>query len=287
MTGGVSPESSEYLNRIKKETSRIQRRRASNQRASSVHGGDNNNVNEQRPQTSDPEGFPAAAASLGTAPAKSPSGPEEAAAATSLGESHKVQVEQTRLAGVLCAKNEPEVDEYEVLLQPRQELQEEADENRDPVLDLQSSDLRGESFSGGIGTNSASFEGPAPCRKMSSPMLVDDEDFRKQLIDEVLGKDAGDKVPMEKVVMIIWQYRDDPTVVRFMTRFVAKVRAWMIMVTHRVGTTELKPHVWSFTIYDLPVSPSVLVISLVPTVSFLALATCLMVLNSIYPNLRT
>lgn len=28
---------------------------------------------------------------------------------------------------------------------------------------------------------------------------------------------------MEKVVMIIWQFRDDPQVVKFMTRFVAKV----------------------------------------------------------------
>ena len=44
-----------------------------------------------------------------------------------------------------------------------------------------------------------------------------------RLIDEVLGKDAGDKVPIEKVVMIIWQFRDDPQVVKFMTRFVAKV----------------------------------------------------------------
>ena len=45
-----------------------------------------------------------------------------------------------------------------------------------------------------------------------------------RLIDEVLGHDSGDKVPMEKVVMLIWQFRDDPQVVKFMTRFVAKVR---------------------------------------------------------------
>lgn len=47
---------------------------------------------------------------------------------------------------------------------------------------------------------------------------------RHRLISEVLGKDAGDKVPIEKVVMIIWQFRDDPQVVKFMTRFVGKVR---------------------------------------------------------------
>jgi hypothetical protein len=52
----------------------------------------------------------------------------------------------------------------------------------------------------------------------------EDEDFQKKLIDEVLGKDAGDKVSMEKVVMIIWQFRDDKDVIKFMTRFVCKVR---------------------------------------------------------------
>jgi len=42
------------------------------------------------------------------------------------------------------------------------------------------------------------------------------------LVEEVLGPNSGDKVPMEKVVMIIWQFRDDPQVVTFMTRFVSK-----------------------------------------------------------------
>lgn len=45
-----------------------------------------------------------------------------------------------------------------------------------------------------------------------------------RLVEEVLGQDAGDKVPMEKVVMLIWQFRDDPSVVTFMARFMAKVR---------------------------------------------------------------
>jgi hypothetical protein len=43
-------------------------------------------------------------------------------------------------------------------------------------------------------------------------------------VDDVLGEGAGDKVPMEKVVMLIWQFRDDPAVVTFMARFMAKVR---------------------------------------------------------------
>jgi hypothetical protein len=43
------------------------------------------------------------------------------------------------------------------------------------------------------------------------------------LVDDVLGKGAGDKVPMEKVVMLIWQFRDDSSVVTFLARFIAKV----------------------------------------------------------------
>lgn len=46
--------------------------------------------------------------------------------------------------------------------------------------------------------------------------------FFPRLVEEVLGPKSGDKVPMEKVVMIIWQFRDDPQVVKFMTRFVSK-----------------------------------------------------------------
>lgn len=43
-----------------------------------------------------------------------------------------------------------------------------------------------------------------------------------RLVEEVLGPKSSDKVPIEKVVMIIWQFRDDPQVVKFMTRFVSK-----------------------------------------------------------------
>jgi len=48
------------------------------------------------------------------------------------------------------------------------------------------------------------------------------------LVDEVLGHDvdsaSSNKVPMDKVVMLLWQFRHDPAVVTFMARFVAKVR---------------------------------------------------------------
>jgi hypothetical protein len=50
---------------------------------------------------------------------------------------------------------------------------------------------------------------------------------KNSLVDDVLGQETGDKVPMEKVVMLIWAFRDDPTVVTFMARFVGKVRVAM------------------------------------------------------------
>lgn len=43
------------------------------------------------------------------------------------------------------------------------------------------------------------------------------------LVDDVLGHNAGDKVPMEKVVMLVWAFRDDPSVIKFMAQFVSKV----------------------------------------------------------------
>jgi hypothetical protein len=44
------------------------------------------------------------------------------------------------------------------------------------------------------------------------------------LVEEVLGSESSDKVPMEKVVMLLWQFRDDPSVITFMARFISKVR---------------------------------------------------------------
>jgi phosphatidylinositol 4-kinase A len=44
-----------------------------------------------------------------------------------------------------------------------------------------------------------------------------------RLVEDVLGETGNDeKVPMDKVVMLIWQFRDDPHVVTFMARFMAK-----------------------------------------------------------------
>ncbi|KAL3894431.1 MAG: hypothetical protein SGARI_007745, partial [Bacillariaceae sp.] len=65
---------------------------------------------------------------------------------------------------------------------------------------------------------------------MSSHLQEQHEAFRRKLIDDVLGDGASDRVPMEKVVMLIWQYRDDPQVVKFMTRFVAKCTIYMMFV---------------------------------------------------------
>lgn len=48
------------------------------------------------------------------------------------------------------------------------------------------------------------------------------EEFKSRLVNDVFGKDTHDKVQMEKVTMLIWQFRDDPGVVQFMAQFVAK-----------------------------------------------------------------
>mmetsp|Transcript_28768 Transcript_28768/g.81140 ORF Transcript_28768/g.81140 Transcript_28768/m.81140 type:complete len:1026 (-) Transcript_28768:71-3148(-) len=71
-------------------------------------------------------------------------------------------------------------------------------------------------------TESAHYEDPVPANQMSSHLKSKHEAFKARLIDDVLGTRADDKVPMEKVVMLIWQFRDDPQVVKFMTKFVAK-----------------------------------------------------------------
>ncbi|GAX10642.1 phosphatidylinositol 4-kinase A [Fistulifera solaris] len=48
------------------------------------------------------------------------------------------------------------------------------------------------------------------------------EVFKNRLVEEVLGSESSDKVPMEKVVMLLWQFRDDPSVITFMARFISK-----------------------------------------------------------------
>jgi hypothetical protein len=47
-------------------------------------------------------------------------------------------------------------------------------------------------------------------------------------VNDVFGKDQ-DRVQMEKVMMLLWQFRDDPTVVQFMAQFVAKVRVSCVL----------------------------------------------------------
>lgn len=47
------------------------------------------------------------------------------------------------------------------------------------------------------------------------------EEFKKQLVDDVFGINVEGKVEMEKVTMLIWQFRDDPNVVKFLAQFVA------------------------------------------------------------------
>lgn len=72
------------------------------------------------------------------------------------------------------------------------------------------------------GSESHTFQDPVPARNMSTHLKNEHETFKQKLVEEVLGPSSGDRVPMEKVVMIIWQFRDDPQVVTFMTRFVSK-----------------------------------------------------------------
>jgi hypothetical protein len=62
---------------------------------------------------------------------------------------------------------------------------------------------------------------------MKTP-LQKHEEFKNQLVHDVFGRDNKGRVPMEKVVMLIWQFRDDPAVVQFMAQFVGKVRCLFI-----------------------------------------------------------
>ena len=59
--------------------------------------------------------------------------------------------------------------------------------------------------------------------KMKSLNKRTNEEFKNQLVHDVFGRDNKGRVPMEKVAMLIWQFRDDPAVVQFMAQFVAKV----------------------------------------------------------------
>lgn len=56
----------------------------------------------------------------------------------------------------------------------------------------------------------------------SSSLPTELEKFKSSLVDDVFGKDNQGKVQIEKVVMLIWQFRDDHSVVAFMAQFVSK-----------------------------------------------------------------
>ena len=60
-------------------------------------------------------------------------------------------------------------------------------------------------------------------RSKSTTIKKANEEFKNQLVHDVFGRDNKGRVPMEKVAMLIWQFRDDPAVVQFMAQFVAKV----------------------------------------------------------------
>lgn len=69
-----------------------------------------------------------------------------------------------------------------------------------------------------------------PQLSSSSPAFRKHEEFKNQLVHDVFGRDNRGRVPMEKVTMLIWQFRDDPAVVQFMAQFVARVRFSMLCV---------------------------------------------------------
>lgn len=47
-------------------------------------------------------------------------------------------------------------------------------------------------------------------------------ELKSTLVNDVFSKDNEGKVPMDKVMILIWLFRDDPTVVQFMAHFVTK-----------------------------------------------------------------
>lgn len=61
--------------------------------------------------------------------------------------------------------------------------------------------------------------------------------INNRLVDDVFGKDNMGKVQMEKVVMLIWQFRDDANVIQFMAQFVAKVSFLHRFVQERYHST--------------------------------------------------
>lgn len=73
------------------------------------------------------------------------------------------------------------------------------------------------------GTAPTTAKQPVQPSHASSPAIRKHEEFKNQLVHDVFGRDNRGRVPMEKVTMLIWQFRDDPAVVQFMAQFVARV----------------------------------------------------------------
>jgi len=119
--------------------------------------------------------------------------------------------------------NSEEYDESEYLVAQRGDSIAEKNAFEDPPFKSQQQQKQQQKQQQSSSLNY--FTGIKKKPKMNSSefqIKQEEEAFQKKLIDEVLGKEAGDKVSMEKVMMIIWQFRDDKDVIKFMTRFVCK-----------------------------------------------------------------
>jgi hypothetical protein len=199
-SGDVVIDSDHYLNRIKNETNRIKQRQQ--------------RVYEEYIRQHHPESEQSLSPSVSRG--ETTANQEQQSRTTSQTRQHSL-VAKTRES---ISSWRPDIDEQEdsasVVLQPpdrRGESSSKLDAEQSPIPQQQPQSNR-----------KTSFRDLVPIRNMSSHLQPEHEAFRKKLIDDVLGDQASDRVPMEKVVMLIWQYRDDAQVVRFMTRFVAKVR---------------------------------------------------------------
>jgi hypothetical protein len=186
--------SSEYLDRIRNETNRVKRRQQQ--------------IIEQEKQEQ----------SLNQ-PSPAPSTPNRGYSATA-----------TTIATGYFGANPIQSEHQTARYYPDKDVSYRFEDDDDDPLQLVPPDTRGES-TGKIELDSLShgrarpkYQDPVPRKNMSLHLQEQHEAFRRKLVDDVLGDGASDRVPMEKVVMLIWQYREDPQVVKFMTRFVAKVR---------------------------------------------------------------
>jgi hypothetical protein len=204
-TATTTTTSSDYLHRIKNETDRV-KRRARRQRFSSSKGLTATNSIDGGASVDSDDNDSTAAADRDYI--EQPQKPKRTITPHLQQQSQQQQQQQQQVAA--AAGQDPEAS-----------LNNDSCHREDDLsypIDL---DQRGESVSF---ENDKSFVDPVPQSNMSKTLQAEHEAFKLRLIGDVLGDDATDKVPMEKVVMLIWQFRDDPQVVRFMTRFVAKVR---------------------------------------------------------------